>query len=82
MFEAKKDDPPLNITKYEPPVAGAIRWAWTLVEHSKQPIVAFLKVPEILQSEKSEAVSPFNVCKHNQTLTCYQELFTNVTVFC
>ncbi|XP_024136867.1 dynein heavy chain 10, axonemal isoform X4 [Oryzias melastigma] len=55
MFEAKKDDPPLNITKYEPPVAGAIRWAWTLVEHSKQPIVAFLKVPEILQSEKSEA---------------------------
>ncbi|XP_078791125.1 dynein axonemal heavy chain 10 isoform X3 [Oryzias latipes] len=53
IFEAKKDDPPLNKTKYEPPVAGAIRWAWTLVEHTKQPIVAFLKVPEILQSEKS-----------------------------
>uniref|UniRef100_A0A8C7WSR8 Dynein heavy chain tail domain-containing protein n=1 Tax=Oryzias sinensis TaxID=183150 RepID=A0A8C7WSR8_9TELE len=45
--------PCLLFVQSPPPVAGAIRWAWTLVEHTKQPIVAFLKVQEILQSEKS-----------------------------
>ncbi|KAK5620023.1 Dynein heavy chain 10, axonemal [Crenichthys baileyi] len=51
IFEAEKDQP--QLTKNEPPVAGAIRWARTLVHHIKQTILPLLKVPEMLSREQT-----------------------------
>ncbi|KAK9522770.1 hypothetical protein VZT92_019216 [Zoarces viviparus] len=50
IFEAKKDNPPLN--RNEPPVGGAIRWAHSISHRIKQTILPFLKVPEMLESER------------------------------
>ncbi|XP_054466216.1 dynein axonemal heavy chain 10 [Anoplopoma fimbria] len=50
IFEAKKDNPPLN--KNEPPVAGAIKWAQSLFHRIKQTILPFLDEPEMLESEQ------------------------------
>uniref|UniRef100_A0A3Q2PNV9 Dynein axonemal heavy chain 10 n=1 Tax=Fundulus heteroclitus TaxID=8078 RepID=A0A3Q2PNV9_FUNHE len=51
IFEEEKDKP--HLTKNEPPVAGAIRWARALVHRIKQTILPFLKVPEMLSSEQT-----------------------------
>ncbi|XP_041853005.1 dynein heavy chain 10, axonemal [Melanotaenia boesemani] len=50
VFKAQKDNPPLS--KNEPPVAGAIRWASMMLHQIKQTILPFLKVPEMLDSEQ------------------------------
>ncbi|XP_031712248.1 dynein heavy chain 10, axonemal [Anarrhichthys ocellatus] len=50
IFEAKKDNPPLN--RNEPPVGGAIRWAQSIFHRIKHTILPFLKVPEMLESER------------------------------
>ncbi|XP_043967273.1 dynein axonemal heavy chain 10 [Gambusia affinis] len=51
IFEAEKDHP--QLTKNEPPVAGAIRWARALARRIKKTILPFLKVPEMLDSEQT-----------------------------
>uniref|UniRef100_A0A3B5A058 Dynein heavy chain tail domain-containing protein n=1 Tax=Stegastes partitus TaxID=144197 RepID=A0A3B5A058_9TELE len=53
IFETMKDKPPLS--KNEPPVTGAIRWAQFLFRHIKQTILPFLKVPEMVASEQGKA---------------------------
>uniref|UniRef100_A0A665V7Z7 Dynein heavy chain tail domain-containing protein n=1 Tax=Echeneis naucrates TaxID=173247 RepID=A0A665V7Z7_ECHNA len=55
IFEAKQNKPPLN--KYEPPVAGSIRWARTLLYPSKQTLLPFLDVPEMAETEKCKYVA-------------------------
>uniref|UniRef100_A0A673CHG9 Dynein axonemal heavy chain 10 n=1 Tax=Sphaeramia orbicularis TaxID=375764 RepID=A0A673CHG9_9TELE len=54
IFEVNKDKPPLN--KNEPPVAGAIKWAQSLSHRIKKPILAFLKVTEMMESEMGKTV--------------------------
>uniref|UniRef100_A0A3P9QEA0 Dynein heavy chain tail domain-containing protein n=1 Tax=Poecilia reticulata TaxID=8081 RepID=A0A3P9QEA0_POERE len=51
IYEAEKDRP--QLTKNEPPVAGAIRWARALARRIKKTILPFLKVPEMLSSEQT-----------------------------
>uniref|UniRef100_A0A3B3TNK4 Dynein axonemal heavy chain 10 n=1 Tax=Poecilia latipinna TaxID=48699 RepID=A0A3B3TNK4_9TELE len=50
-IQVKKDHP--QLTKNEPPVAGAIRWARALARRIKKTILPFLKVPEMLSSEQT-----------------------------
>ncbi|KAM4746443.1 dynein axonemal heavy chain 10 [Anableps anableps] len=51
LFEAEKDHP--QLTKNEPPVAGAIRWSRSLAYCIKQTILPFLRVPEMLCSQQT-----------------------------
>lgn len=62
IFEAKKDNPPLD--KDEPPVAGSIRWVQALFYRIKQTILPFMDVPEIKNSEQFQAVSTVGATSH------------------
>lgn len=50
-----KDKPPRN--KYEPPVAGAIKWTQFLFCRLKNTITSFLEVPEMCEAEHMKTVS-------------------------
>ncbi|KAM8866758.1 dynein axonemal heavy chain 10 isoform 2-T2 [Synchiropus picturatus] len=53
LFEAVKDNPPVN--KNEPPAAGAIRWGRSLYYRIKHTMLAFLKEPEMKESDQGKA---------------------------
>lgn len=44
-------------------MAGAIRWVQSLIHRIKHTILPFLKMPEMLESEQSKAVSYFTVAQ-------------------
>uniref|UniRef100_A0A672JPG1 Dynein heavy chain tail domain-containing protein n=1 Tax=Salarias fasciatus TaxID=181472 RepID=A0A672JPG1_SALFA len=52
IFKKEKDKPVLS--KFETPVAGAIKWARFLADRIKQPILSFLKAPELLGSDHTK----------------------------
>lgn len=55
IFNRDKDAPP--ISKNQPPVAGAIRWANALLYHVKTTVLKFNAMPELLQSGKGQDAS-------------------------
>lgn len=40
-----------NISRNQPPVAGSIRWAYSLFLRTKETVLRFQEMPELLQSE-------------------------------
>ncbi|XP_060895064.1 dynein axonemal heavy chain 10 [Labrus mixtus] len=54
IFEAQKDQPPLNNS--EPPVAGAIRWVRSLILRLKHTILPFVQEPEMADSVQAKVV--------------------------
>jgi dynein heavy chain len=55
IFNRDKNAPP--ISKNQPPVAGAIRWANALLYHVKTTVLKFNAMPELLQSAKGRQAS-------------------------
>jgi len=55
MFNRDRDAPPLS--KNQPPVAGAVRWANALLYHVKTTVLKFNSMPELLQSVKGKQAS-------------------------
>ncbi|XP_066511362.1 dynein axonemal heavy chain 10-like isoform X1 [Hoplias malabaricus] len=53
IFVEHKDNPPLY--KNQPPVAGAIYWERSLFHRMKTPIVRFMELPEMMESEQGKA---------------------------
>ena len=52
LFLKDKDAPPIN--KSQPPVAGAIRWAFSLFLRIKATVLRFQSKPEMLQDENGK----------------------------
>ncbi|KAM9858629.1 dynein axonemal heavy chain 10 [Aulostomus maculatus] len=50
IFEVNKDKPPLN--KSEPPAAGAIRWTRSLFHRIKHPMLLFMTMPGMMESDQ------------------------------
>ena len=58
-FENGKADPP--IFKNYPPVAGAIAWANALYLRTKEPIIKFRSMSDLLKSQQGEQVNSVRV---------------------
>jgi dynein heavy chain len=54
LFEARQHDPPLY--KNHPPVAGSIAWAASLFRMAKKPIMRFVSMPSLLETETGEKI--------------------------
>ena len=54
IFKDHRDDPPRH--HYQSPVAGAINWERHLFYCIKRPILRFLNMEEMMQSERGKAV--------------------------
>ncbi|KAK7889071.1 hypothetical protein WMY93_024631 [Mugilogobius chulae] len=52
IFESNKDNP--EMIHMEPPVAGSIRWARSLMHRIQKTILPFLKVPDMMRSEQGQ----------------------------
>jgi len=54
LFTARKESPPLY--KNYPPVAGAISWAASLFRMAKKPVMRFVSMPSLLETETGEKI--------------------------
>ena len=53
-FTSHKDNPP--VPKGQPPVGGSIIWERSLFERIKRPIVRFLSLDEMMESNEGKSV--------------------------
>ena len=53
-FTSHKDNPP--VPKGQPPVGGSIIWERSLFERIKRPIVRFLSLDDMMESEEGKSV--------------------------
>ena len=69
LFLKEKENPPVH--KSQPPVAGAIRWAFSLFLRVKATVLRFQSKPEMLQDEYGkEAIKKY--ISVSRTLRAYQ----------